>query len=141
MKQFNLQEYLENPNRKVVTRDGRETRIKCTDVIGTSLPIIALVKNPETLEEKIVLYTPEGRAAYLNEGLDLFFADEDARKHEGWINLATLIPEEEYLDNPFQIRVFETKAEALKEANKAEKCFSKQGDVVHYRSVKIEWEE
>ena len=31
MKQFNLEEYLKNPSRKVITRDGREARIMCTE--------------------------------------------------------------------------------------------------------------
>ena len=31
MKQFNLEEYLKNPSRKVITRDGREARIICTE--------------------------------------------------------------------------------------------------------------
>lgn len=31
MKQFNLEEYLKNPKRKVVTRDGRDVRVICTD--------------------------------------------------------------------------------------------------------------
>ena len=29
MKPFNLEEYLANPNRKIVTRDGRNARIIC----------------------------------------------------------------------------------------------------------------
>ena len=31
MKQFNLKEYLKDPNKKGVTRDGRNVRIICTD--------------------------------------------------------------------------------------------------------------
>ena len=31
MKQFNLDEYLKNPNRKVITRDGHDVRIVLTD--------------------------------------------------------------------------------------------------------------
>ena len=31
MKQFDLKEYLKGPNKKVVTRDGRNVRIICTD--------------------------------------------------------------------------------------------------------------
>lgn len=31
MKQFNLKEYLKDPNKKVVTRDGKNVRIICTD--------------------------------------------------------------------------------------------------------------
>ena len=33
MKQFNLEEYLNNPSKKVVTRDGRAVKIYCTDYI------------------------------------------------------------------------------------------------------------
>ena len=31
MKQFNLEEYLKNPLRKVITRDGRNVKILCTN--------------------------------------------------------------------------------------------------------------
>lgn len=31
MEQFSLEEYLENPERKVVTRDGRNVRIICSN--------------------------------------------------------------------------------------------------------------
>lgn len=31
MRRFDLEEYLDNPDIKVVTRDGREVRILCTD--------------------------------------------------------------------------------------------------------------
>ena len=43
MKQFSLEEYLKNPSRKVVTRDGRKARIVCTDAMG-DYPLIALVE-------------------------------------------------------------------------------------------------
>ena len=33
MKQFNLEEYKKNPNRRVITRDGKSVRIVCTDII------------------------------------------------------------------------------------------------------------
>ena len=42
MKQFNLTEYLENPELKVVTRDGHPARIVCTDAKGR-YPVVALV--------------------------------------------------------------------------------------------------
>ena len=44
MKEFNLTEYLKDPSKKVVTRDGRDVRIICTDEKGDE-PIIALVYN------------------------------------------------------------------------------------------------
>lgn len=31
MKQFSIKEYLANPSRGIVTRDGRSVRIICTD--------------------------------------------------------------------------------------------------------------
>ena len=43
MKPFNLEEYLANPTKKVVTRDGRNVRIICTDRKGTDFPIVGLV--------------------------------------------------------------------------------------------------
>ena len=47
MKQFNLEEYKKNPNRKVITRDGKSVRIVCTDMIGTSYPILVVCRvNP-----------------------------------------------------------------------------------------------
>ena len=43
MKPFNLEEYLKNPSRKVITRDGRKARIICTDAKG-GYPVIGLVE-------------------------------------------------------------------------------------------------
>lgn len=86
MKQFNLKEYLANPNRKVVTGDGRNVRILCTDAkINSTHPIITLVKEPSG-SESIVPYTEGGQfyAFTHTKTEDLFFAPE---KHEGWITL------------------------------------------------------
>ena len=33
MKPFNLEEYLANPHKRIVTRDGRAVKIYCTDYI------------------------------------------------------------------------------------------------------------
>ena len=139
MKQFNFQEYLAHPERRLVTRDGRETRIVCTDLKGTSMPILGLVKTPEKFEEKVISYTPEGRAAYLTKDFDLFFAPT---KHEGWINLPALLPEEQGdLPHPFKIPVFETEAKARMASENIERCRIKIEDNAFYYSVKIEWEE
>ena len=85
MKPFNLEEYLANPNKKLVTRDGRTVeRILCTDAVGT-YPIVALVKTYDGTSDRAIMYTKEG--VYINgqtNGYDLFFAPE---KHEGQINL------------------------------------------------------
>ena len=83
MKQFNLEEYLKNPERKIVTRDGKDVRIICTDVKRSSYPVLALVDNG--CYESSVFYTKNGEY-FLGEenSSDLFFA---TKKHEGWINL------------------------------------------------------
>lgn len=82
MKQFSLEEYLKNPNRKVVTRNGNSVRIICTDR-NADYPIVGLVKGCSGLE-KIESFDIDGK--YSNdssqEEKDLFFAPE---KHTGWI--------------------------------------------------------
>ena len=84
MKPFSLEEYLANPNRKVITRDGRNVRIVCTDAKQPN-PIIALVELPNHYES-VILYSKTGK--FWTNGTsnphDLFFATE---KHEGWINV------------------------------------------------------
>ena len=85
MKQFNLEKYLENPNRKVVTRDGRSVRIICTNRLDDNYPVIALVNNEDS--EKCYSYTEFGKFngyQTLDCELDLFFAPE---KREGWTNV------------------------------------------------------
>lgn len=86
MKEFSLEEYLKNPNRKLVTRSGREARIICTDrkSITSHAPILALVKNSNN-EEIAHTYYPNGMNLALGKhDNDLFFAPE---KHEGWVNV------------------------------------------------------
>lgn len=85
MKPFNLEEYLKNPSRKVVTRDGRKLeRILCTDAKGL-YPIVALVENYNGTADNSLQYTKSGK--YFIEGAsnsDLFFA---TKKHEGYVNV------------------------------------------------------
>lgn len=82
MKQFNLEEYLKNPSRKVVTRSGRDVRIICTDKKGCFC-IVALVSDGD--EEDTYTYDSNGtRQLSLDSDRDLVFAPI---KHEGWINL------------------------------------------------------
>lgn len=84
MRQFDLDKYLKNPNRKIVTRDGRSVRIVCTDIMGAIYPVLAVCKMNPT-HECCNSYTTDGRL--YTEGdtdCDLFFAPE---KKEGWLNL------------------------------------------------------
>ena len=119
MKAFNLEEYLKNPKRKVVTKDGRNVRIVCTDVKSELYPVLALVDNWG--EEICNSYTKEGRFLPGNEAhRDLFFAPE---KHEGWVNVYRC------LDDMMCGSVFATEEDA--------KCNAKTA----IATVRIEWEE
>ena len=83
MKPFNLEEYLTNPSRKIITRKGKPVRIICTDVKGTSYSVLALVDKGDY--EGPTLYTKKGEYSLGTEcSYDLFFAPE---KHEGWTNV------------------------------------------------------
>ena len=85
MKAFNLEEYLKNPSKKVVTKDGRKVkRVLCTDAMG-SYPIVVLIEKSDNTEDFAVQYTKDGK--YFISGTndkDLFFATE---KHEKWVNI------------------------------------------------------
>lgn len=89
MKAFSLKEYLKNPEKKVITRDGRGVRIRCTDRRGTDQPIVALVETSTRKAENILSYREDGRwspvgSPTVDSNLDLFFAPE---KHEVWVNV------------------------------------------------------
>ena len=85
MKQFSLDEYLKNPSKKVVTRNGRKVRIICTDAKLESTPILALADQGDGDKEALVPYTKDGKfLSDIDANCDLFFATE---KHEGWVNI------------------------------------------------------
>ena len=84
MKQFDLDEYLANPSKKVITRRGLNARIICTDRKDLIYTIVALIET-KSGGESIQYYTKDGK--YYIDALyedDLFFAPE---KHEGWVNI------------------------------------------------------
>ena len=120
MKQFNLDEYLQNPSRKVVTRDGRKVRIVCTDKKG-ACPIVALVTRDDGVAEETVTYTKNGKFFKdTSYNCDLFFAPE---KHEGWVNVYRDLESDELYCG----YVHDSEEEAKKRSGIA--------------TVKIEWEE
>ena len=85
MKPFNLEEYLANPSKKIITKDGRKVkRVLCTDAMG-SYPIVVLIEKPNSNEEVADQYTKNGRY-FINgkDNKDLFFVTE---KHEKWVNV------------------------------------------------------
>ena len=124
MKQFNLEEYLQNPSRKIVTRDGRNVRVLCTNAKG-DYPIVALIATLDGSIEFVCKFKKDGH--FLdnddnNSNLDLFFVPE---KHERWVNL--------YKENDniyASMDTFKTKEEA--EALSCSSCIA---------TVKVEWEE
>lgn len=84
MKRFNLDEYLKDPNREIITRDGKSVRILCTDRKHPTRPIIALVQI-DKCKEAYSSYTEDGSwVDSTSRPNDLFFAPE---KHEGWVNM------------------------------------------------------
>ena len=125
MKQFNLDEYLKNPSRKVVTRDGRGVRIKCTDAKGGH-PVIGLVDRGDYEAPKS--FTKDGRLwdNTENNSNDLFFAPE---KHEGWVNI--------YRDSDIGCTYTGTVFDSPEDVES--KAQQKIGSYV--TTIKIEWEE
>ena len=124
MKQFSLEEYLKNPNRKVVTRDGHPVRIICTDHDNISYPIVGAIKGynfPFCFGEDGYVV-----GSNCNDANDLFFAPEE---HEGWINLFGGSLCGLYIGD---LRIFESK-------ENAEKNGKNNRDYV--KSIKIKWEE
>ena len=122
MKQFSLDEYLKNPSRKVVTRDGSKVRIICTDKKG-DCPIVALITTLDGVAEETVTYKENGKFfGDTSYKYDLFFAPE---KHEGWVNVHK-VENTPYLDTC----IWPTEEEAKKWANEN-----------YVATVKIEWEE
>ena len=122
MKEFNLQEYLANPSKKVMTRDGRKARIVCTDMKNAQ-PILALIT--EGNREDIRFYSQNGIWCndFPNYKLDLVFAPI---KKKGWINIFRC-KTELYIGD-----VFETKEEAEKMGKLSKNYIT---------TIKIEWEE
>ena len=122
MKQFSLGEYLKNPNKKVVTRDGLPVRIVCTDR-KQKRPIIALIKERDDTET-ICTYNTQGKFRANDEcsNLDLMFA---RTKKEGWVNIYNQA-----------IRgcgfIYESEEKAKQNADK---------DKPYITTTKIEWEE
>ena len=127
MKQFSLEEYLKNPSRKVVTRDGRSARIICTDMRTINHPIIALVEIRDNFNEDIFTYTKDGEFnVYYSSMHDLFFAPE---KQKGWINIFKVACADAYLK---ESRIYSSKEIAESEG---------RGLSNYLSTIKIEWEE
>ena len=122
MKQFDLQEYLKNPDRQIVTRKGLDAKIICTDGSNKRYPILALIQNEEGKD--VLSYTNDGiNVDGYKSPFDLFFITE---KKEGWINL-------------FKINSTLTTGEVYNTEEEAKSAIVKS--LVYISTVKVEWEE
>lgn len=119
MKQFDIEKYLENPKQRVVTRDGRNVRIICTDrrADDDHRPIVSLVEDHDS--EVLVLLYEDGTHSDANDDLDLFFAP---KKHTAWINIyksedgvyansGLYDSKEEALENSYNLKIATCKIE------------------------------
>ena len=117
MKPFSLKEYLKNPSRKVITRDGRNVKIHCTNCVGAH-PVITEIEG----EKYSYFYDKNGGYYFRPTTSDLFFAPE---KKEGWINLFR-----DPTDNEIYCsRIYPTKEKAMDSIG------------AFYTTIKVEWEE
>ena len=120
MKQFNLEEYLANPSKKVVTRDGRNVKIHCTNYTRAQNIIAQIEGNDYSAS-----FHKDGTFINGEEfDCDLFFATE---RKEGWTPV--------YREPTGKIR-FGNAYSTQKEAEEASKY-----DTRYVTTTKIEWEE
>ena len=126
MKPFNLEEYLKNPEKKVVTKSGLNVRIICTDRKNLNYPIVTLIENQFTEGESVLYYTKEGKIFTdgLN-GADLVFATE---KKEGWINLYRTETSSQYVTS----NLYNSEEKAIEIGRTSENYIA---------TTKIDWEE
>lgn len=125
MKQFNLEEYLKNPTKKVITGSGKSVRILCTNRLDATFPIVALIYNGAN--ETIQCYTKNGKITSKCPCFeyDLFFVPE---KKEGWINLYRINS-----ITSIEPRVYSTEEEA--------KSMVACNSANYISTIKIKWEE
>ena len=120
MKPFNLEEYLKNPSKKIVTRNGRNVTIHCANCAGPR-PVVAEIEG----DNYSLTFDKYGRYYFGTSDVDLFFVPE---KHEGWINIYADINDNSHPGN----HIFKSKEEAEEDGEKGSGYIT---------TIKIEWEE
>ena len=124
MKQFNLAEYLKNPERKIVTRGGYPATIVSTTFHQENYPVVAEICFSSYDKKQSYSFTANGLFLDSSEdSRDLFFAPE---KHEGWVN----IYRDSKIDELCCRYIFPSEEEAKRSA---------ASDII--ATAKIEWEE
>ena len=135
MKQFNVKDYLENPDLKVVTRDGKTARIVCTDAKG-AFPVVALIYSETEKSDHAHRFKEDGSFTDLpgcTNHYDLFFA---TTKHEGWVNVYR--SNDARTGTNFELgAIYPTKEEALKHMHF--KCCIH--GITYADTIYIEWED
>ena len=122
MKQFNLAEYLKNPERKIVTRGGYPATIVSTTFHQENYPVVAEICFSSYDKKQSYSFTANGLFLDSSEdSRDLFFAPE---KHEGWVNI--------YPGPITGVQIYKTEEDAKHCANVDAKVIA---------TIKIEWEE
>lgn len=123
MKEFSLEEFKKDPTKKVVTRDGRDVRIVCTDM-KSRYKIVGLIYDKKDDTETAELFRENGTLFTHTSNYDLFFAPI---KREGWINVYFSMDKGKYVGE----EIYSSKEEAIKN-NKYR---------IYIATIKIEWEE
>ena len=115
MKKFNLDEYLKNPARKVITGDGRNVRIICTDAKSSRTHTVVTLVEESNGSESIASYTPDGQffAWVSSDTEDLYFVPE---RHEGWVNIYADTKDNSYTSG---VCIYDTKEEQIADIGKA----------------------
>ena len=139
MEQFNLEEYLKNPSRKVITKDGRNARILCTDRDHPVYTVVALIKNDKYYNESedVMCYSSNGEhfAKFDTDPAmptkeDLFFAPS---KKSWWVFLYKTADGELCTSIPY---------ESKKAADEGIKLANARGMQIVVKAIQeITWEE
>ena len=126
MKQFNLQEYLANPNRPVITREGKKVRIICTDA-KSIYPVLGLMDDG-ICGERFISCQENGRESndLIESTYDLFFGPI---KHTDWVNL--------YRTASGQYKC----GSAHKTEQNAKNVSDVDSQYEYVTTIKVEWEE
>ena len=122
MKPFSLKEYLKNPSRKVITREGKSVKIYCTNHVD-EYPVIAEIEGTG----HSYAFNKDGKYLLGSESEnDLCFAPE---KREGWVNLYLDTNTDSYSPGAC---IYESEKSAEKEGKTCKNYIT---------TAKIEWEE
>lgn len=135
MKQFNLDTWLQDKSRKVVTRDGKPIRIVCIDSPILHHPIVGFV------ECDLFTWTDDGKVIYggkCEDKNDLLFADEEEKQQSIEIPFGAkdseFVKDEYYIPEGCKARIEGNKViiEKIKKEEELTEFESKLADLLVY---------